>query len=260
MNTPLIEAQGVTVAFGGVVAVDDVSLSVGRGELLGLIGPNGAGKTSFLNALSGVVRLRSGKVLFDGRDVTDVPLHDRIGIGVARTFQGVELLPALTVFENLMLGRHHLMKTNTLTGGLWLGPARREERRHGERVDEIIASLDLEHCRDELAGSLPLGTQKVVAIGRALCAEPGLLLLDEPASGLNREEREHLAAFLLRLKRELNLTTIWIEHDVRMIVELADRVVALHYGRKIGEGQAADVLALEEVRRAFLGTLHSEAA
>lgn len=260
MSTPLLEVQDVSVAFGGVVAVDNVSLSVREGELLGLIGPNGAGKTSFLNAVSGVVRLRGGTVRFDGRDVTDVPLHDRIGLGIARTFQAVELLPALTVFENLMLGRHHLMKTNTFTGGLWFGPARREERRHAQRVEEIIAKLELEESRNELAGSLPLGTQKIVSIARALCAEPRLLLLDEPASGLNRDEREHLAGFLLSLKSELNLTTIWIEHDVRMIVELADRVVALHYGRKIGEGSAADVLALEDVRRAFLGTIESEAA
>jgi branched-chain amino acid transport system ATP-binding protein len=260
VSAPVLEAQGVSVAFGGVVAVNDVSLSVQQGELLGLIGPNGAGKTSFLNAVSGVVRLRSGKVLFEGRDVTAVPLHDRIGVGIARTFQGVELLPALTVFENLMVGRHHLMRTNTITGGLWFGPARREERLHTQRVDEIIASLGLEHSRYELAGSLPLGTQKIVAIARALCAEPRLLLLDEPASGLNREERESLAVFLLSLKTELNLTTIWIEHDVRMIAELADRVVALHYGQKIGEGPATEVLALDDVRRAFLGTLEEEAA
>jgi branched-chain amino acid transport system ATP-binding protein len=256
----LIECSGLTVAFGGVVAVNDVSFSVARGELLGLIGPNGAGKTSLLNAVSGVVRLSSGRVVLDGTDITDVPLHRRVGLGIARTFQGVELLPDLTVLENLMLGRHHLMRSNAITGGVWFGPARREERSHRRRVDEIIGMLDLGDVRGVPATSLSLGRQKVVAIARALCAEPQLLLLDEPASGLNREERERLAELLLRLKGDLGVTTIWIEHDVRMIVELADRVMALYYGRKIGEGAAADVLALAEVRTAFLGSVEHEAA
>jgi branched-chain amino acid transport system ATP-binding protein len=249
----LVEVTGIRVAFGGVVAVDDASVTVREGELVGLIGPNGAGKTSLLNAISGVVPLAAGRLVFDGRDITRVPLHARVGTGIARTFQGVELFPSLNTVDNLMIGRHHLMRANAITGGLFYGRARREEIAHRRRVEEIIDFLELERYRTLPVGVLPFGVQKLVGLGRAMAAEPRLLLLDEPASGLNHEERRDLARFMLRIKHDLGTTMVWVEHDVRMVRDLADRVVALRDGRKVGEGTPAEVLELEEVRRSFLG-------
>jgi branched-chain amino acid transport system ATP-binding protein len=250
----VLEAEGVTVAFGGLVAVDSVSFEIREGEILGLIGPNGAGKTSVLNAVSGVVPTTAGRVTFEGNDVTGVPLHKRIGLGIARTFQGVELFPALSVLENLMVGRHHLMRTNVFTAAIFYGPGRRQEIAHRKKVEEIVDFLELYPYRHHAVGSLPFGIQKLIGLGRALCAEPRLLLLDEVASGLNREEREDLARFMLRIQHEQRIPIVWVEHDVRLVSDLADRVVALHYGKKIGEGRPGDVLALDEVRRSFLGT------
>lgn len=249
----MLKVEGVTVAFGGLVAVKDVSLQVNEGELFGLIGPNGAGKTSLLNAISGVVPCASGRIEFEGKDITKLSLRKRINVGIARSFQGVELFPSLNVVENLLLGRHHLMRGNVLTGGVFYGPARREEIRHREKVEEVIDFLELYPYRKLLAGSLPFGIQKLVGLGRAICAEPRLMLLDEVASGLTREEREDLARFLLRIHHERKLTMIWVEHDVQLVADLADRIVALHYGEKIAEGSPEGVLALGEVRRSYLG-------
>lgn len=249
----ILEVEGVTVRFGGVVAVRDVSLSIREGELFGLIGPNGAGKTSLLNAINGVVPLAAGKVRFEARDITNLPLRKRIGAGIARTFQAIELYPELNVVDNLLLGRHYLMRANIVTGGIFLGRARSEELRNRERVEEVISFLELTPYRAELAGSLPFGVQKIVGLARALCAEPRLLLLDEVASGLNRQEREDLARYLLRIKHELGITMVWVEHDVRLVADLADRIAALHYGEKLGAGQPEEVLSLPTVRVSFLG-------
>lgn len=250
----VVHAEGVTVGFDGVVAVDDTSLTAYEGEVLSLIGPNGAGKTSLLNAISGAVPLRSGRVTFDGRDITRVPLHRRVRLGIARTFQGVELFASLNTVDNLMIGRHHLMRTGVVSGGVFWGRARREETEHRRRVEEIIRFLELEPHRTKPVSSLPFGTQKILGLARALCAEPRLLLLDEPASGLNHEERRDLARFMLRIKYELRTTMIWVEHDVRMVTDLCDRVIALQDGRKIGEGSAEHVLSLPAVKESFLGS------
>ncbi len=257
--TAVVQAEGITVGFGGVVAVDGASLTAHEGEVLSLIGPNGAGKTSLLNAISGAVPLRSGRVTFEGRDITSVPLHRRVHLGIARTFQGVELFPSLNTVDNLVIGRHHLMRTGVLSGGVFWGRARREEIEHRGRVEEIIRFLELEPYRTEAVGSLPFGVQKILGLARALCAEPRLLLLDEPASGLNHEERRDLARFMLRIKYELRTTMIWVEHDVRMVTDLCDRVVALQDGRKIGEGSAEHVLALPAVQQSFLGITEAKA-
>jgi len=251
--------ESVTVRFGGLVAVNDVSFDVMPGELFGLIGPNGAGKTSVLNAISGVAPVAEGRVLLGDRDITKLALHRRIRVGIARSFQGIELFPSLNVVDNLMLGRHHLMRTGVIAGGVFYGRARNEELKHRRRVEEVIDFLELYPHRAKLVGTLPFGTQKLVGVARALCAEPTILLLDEPASGLNREEREHLARFLLRIKHDLKLTTVWVEHDVRMVSDLADRVLALHYGQTVGTGTPLEVLGLDAVRLSFLGTL-AEAA
>src|SRR5579862_720908 len=250
---PVLALESVSVTFGGLVAVQNVSLEVRQGELFGVIGPNGAGKTSLLNATSGVVRASSGRVLFEGRDVTRLPLRKRIAAGIARSFQGVELFPSLNVVDNLMLGRHTLMRAGVLTGGLFVGPARREEVEHRRKVEEAIDFLELYPYRKLAVGSLPFGIQKLVGLARAMCAEPRLLLLDEVASGLNREEREDLARFVLRIKHELGVTMIWVEHDVRLVADLSDRITAMHFGSQIGTGPPAEVLALAQVRRSFLG-------
>lgn len=254
----ILEARDVTLQFGGLVALDSVSIEVEKGEILGLVGPNGAGKTTLLNAISGVFPLTSGRVIFEGRDVTALPLHQRPQIGIGRTFQGVELFADLSVLENLMVGRHHLMRTGIFSGAVFLGRARREEITHRRRVEEIIEFFELECYRGRRVGSLSYGIQKIVGVARALCSEPKLLLLDEVASGLNRDEKEDLARFLLRIKHSLGLTMIWVEHDMRMVSELADHVTVLSYGKLIMKGETRAVLRAEEVRRVFLGTASVE--
>jgi branched-chain amino acid transport system ATP-binding protein len=249
----LLAVENVSVAFGGIHAVEDVTLSVERGELFGLIGPNGAGKTSLLNAISGVVPLRSGFVRLEGVDVTAEPLRKRVGLGIARSFQGIELFAELNVVDNLLLARHHVMRTGVFAGGIFVGRARREEVEQRARVEEVIEFLDLSPYRAVPAGSLPFGVQKIVGLARGLCAEPKLLLLDEVASGLNREEKQELARYLLRIKHEHGLTMVWVEHDVRLVADLADRIAALDHGVLLADGRPDDVLRVPEVQRSFLG-------
>ncbi|MBM3573365.1 MAG: ABC transporter ATP-binding protein [Alphaproteobacteria bacterium] len=256
MITPaneIVTAQGVTLKFGGVVALDSVTISVNKGEIFGLVGPNGAGKTTLLNAISGVFPLSAGSVCFEGRDVTAVPLHRRVALGIGRTFQGVELFQDLTVQDNMMVGRHHLMKTGVLTGGLFWGWARSEEIAHRRRVEEFIEFFELERYRKRPVGALGYGIQKIVGLARAMCSEPRLLLLDEVASGLNRAEKENLARFMLRLKHSYDMTMIWVEHDVRMVAELTDRVAVLDYGKLVEAGESDKVLRDPRVREVFLG-------
>lgn len=249
----LLKVRGITVEFGGVRAVDDLTLEVDRGEVVGLIGPNGAGKTSALNAIGGSVRVRSGTIHFKGVDITNVPVRRRPFLGIARTFQGVELFPTLTVMENLLLGRHHAMRSGVIAAGLYLGRTRREERIHRARASEVAARLGIESVLDELVGELPFGMQKYVGIGRAICAEPELLLLDEPASGLTQPERERLTLLLRELMQEMGAGILWVEHDVPMVRQLAGRAIALHLGSVLAEGAPDDVLSRPQVRAAFLG-------
>jgi branched-chain amino acid transport system ATP-binding protein len=256
----VLRAQGVSLHFGGIVALDDVSISVEQGEILGLVGPNGAGKTTLLNAINGVFPLTKGSITFAGRDITGVALHHRARIGIGRTFQGIELFSDLTVQDNLMIGRHHLMCTGVLSGGLWFGRARREEIEHRRRVEEVIEFFELERYRKRRVGTLAFGIQKIVGIARAVCGEPRLLLLDEVASGLNREEKEDLARFLLRIKFTRGITTIWVEHDVRMVSELADHVAVLDYGRLVRFGATQGVLRDPAVQRVFVGAPEAASA
>jgi branched-chain amino acid transport system ATP-binding protein len=251
---PILRTEGVSLHFGGIVALDEVSISVEAGEILGLIGPNGAGKTTLLNAISGVFRLSKGRVVFDGRDLGPIPLHRRTAIGIGRTFQGIELFPDLTVQENLMVGRHHLMRTGIFAGGVWFGRARREEIEHRRKVEEIIELFELERYRKRRVGALAYGIQKIIGVARAVCSEPRMLLLDEVASGLNREEKEDLARFLLRIKFTRGIAMIWVEHDVRMVSELADHVAVLDYGRLVRFGSTEAVLRDPATQRVFLGT------
>jgi branched-chain amino acid transport system ATP-binding protein len=249
-----LRTDGVSLHFGGIIALDEVSIAVESGEIFGLVGPNGAGKTTLLNAVSGVFPLTKGAVFFEDRDITAVPLHRRPQIGIGRTFQGIELFADLTVQDNLMVGRHHLMRTGILSGGLLFGRARREEIAHRGKVEEVIEFFELERYRKRRAGTLAYGIQKIVGVARAMCSEPRILLLDEVASGLNREEKEDLARFLLRIKYTRNITMIWVEHDIRMVSELADHVAVLDYGRLVRCGETRSVLRDPAVQSVFLGS------
>ena len=220
---PLLRVDGLTLAFRGLVALDDVSFEVREGELLAIIGPNGAGKTSIFNCLNGVYRSRSGRMRFLDRDLGGLRPHEIAQLGIARVFQNIELFPHMTVADNLMLGRHHLMRTGLIAGALWLGPARREEVRHRRRVEEVIDFLEMEAIRHHPVGALPYGLQKRVQLGRALAMEPKLLLLDEPVAGMNLEETEDIARFVL------------------------------DFGRTIAEGTPEEIRRNPDVARAYLG-------
>ena len=249
----LLEVRELTLAFSGLVALDGVSFDANEGELLAIIGPNGAGKTSIFNCLNGVYRPRTGTMRFQGRDLRGLRPHEIARLGIARVFQNVELFPHMTVADNLMLGRHVLMRTGLITGALWLGPARREEVRHRRRVEEVIDFLEMQAIRASPVGALPYGLQKRVQLGRALAMEPKLLLLDEPVAGMNLEETEDIARFVLDVKEELGVTQILVDHDMGVVLDIADRVVVLDFGRKIAEGTPDEIRRNPNVARAYLG-------
>jgi branched-chain amino acid transport system ATP-binding protein len=234
--------------------LDGISFAVEPGQLFALIGPNGAGKTSALNCISGIYR-GEGTIKLRDTMISGRAPHDIARFGIARTFQHGELFAQMSVLENLLTGRHARMATNPLAEMLFLPSVRRAEVAHREAVERIIDLVDLERHRHAAVGSLPFGLQKIVGFARALALEPTVLLLDEPSAGLNREEREDLARFILRIKHELGMTIIWIEHDMQMIADLADFIHVLDYGRTIGQGLPDEVLTDPNVIRAYLGTV-----
>jgi len=247
-----LDVVHLNLHFGGLTVLDDVSFSVASGELFALIGPNGAGKTSVLNCISGIYR-GSGVIRFRGADVAGRAPHEVARLGLARTFQHGELFLQMSVLDNLLTGRHARIRTNPVAEMLFLPGVRRAENAHREAVERIIDLVELGRYRHAAVGSLPFGVQKIVGFARALALEPSIILLDEPSAGLNREEREDLARFILRIKHELNITMIWIEHDMQMIAELADRIHVLDYGRTIAEGYPSAVLSNPAVIAAYLG-------
>lgn len=247
-----LDIDRLTLRFGGLVVLDGVTLSVEAGELLALIGPNGAGKTSVFNCISGIYH-GDGAIRFRGQDIRGKAPHEIARLGVARTFQHGELFPHMTVIENLLTGRHARIRTNPLAEMLFLPSVKREEVRQREAIERIIEFVELERYRHTAVGGLPFGTQKIIGFARALALEPAILLLDEPSAGLNREEREDLARFILRIKHELNIAMIWIEHDMQMVADLADRIHVLDYGRTLASGPAESVLKDERVVAAYLG-------
>jgi len=247
-----IEIEGLTLRFGGLVVLDGISFAVEPGELLALIGPNGAGKTSVLNCISGLYR-GGGSIRFREQELGGRSPHDIARLGIARTFQHGELFADMTVIENLLTGRHTRMRTNAFAEVLFLPSVRREEVRQRAAVEKIIEFVELERFRHVPVGALPFGTQKLVGFARALALEPALLLLDEPSAGLNRDEREDLARFILRVKHRLGIPMIWIEHDMQMVADLADRIHVLDYGRTLAEGRPSEVLNHPDVIRAYLG-------
>ena len=249
----MLSVRGLSIRYGGVTAVNDVSIEVRRGDFLGIIGPNGAGKTSLLNAVTGLVPVHAGAVVFEEQDITRMPLRQRVHQGIARTYQGAELFLSLSVLDNLMIGRHHRMRSGPLSNAAFIAGTLTEEISHRRRTEEVIELLQLESVRHTPAGMLPFAIQKIVGLGRALCTEPRLLLLDEIASGLTHEEKLLLARHLVRINEALGITIMWVEHDVRMVCDLATRVVALHYGRHVAEGPPDKVLASAAVQQSFFG-------
>ncbi len=248
-----LELRKLHLAFGGLKVLQGVSIALKAGELLALIGPNGAGKTSVLNCICGIYRPTAGDVLFRGERITGARPHAIAALGVARTFQHGELLPQLSVLDNLLVGRHTRVRTGLLAQSLFLPAARAAERAQREAAEGILEFVELERYRHQPVGTLGFGTQKIVGFARALALEPKLLLLDEPSAGLNREEREDLARHILRIKHELGIAMVWVEHDMQMVADLADRLYVLDYGVPIAAGEPQTVLKDPRVIDAYLG-------
>ena len=253
---PLLAVEGVSVRFGALLALSGVSLSVQRGEILAIIGPNGAGKTTLLNVISGFYHPYEGRILFEGRDRTRLSPPDVAELGVARTFQNVALFKGMSVLDNLMTGRLLKMGGHFLLDAIWWGPARRQELANRAFVERIIDFLEIQAIRKTPAGKLPYGLQKRVELGRALAAEPKLLLLDEPMAGMNVEEKEDMSRFILDVNAEFGTTIALIEHDMGVVMDISDRVAVLDYGRKIADGQPEQVRKDAAVLDAYLGAGH----
>ena len=252
----VLEVEDLSLRFEGVVAIDDVSFSVTPGELFAIIGPNGAGKTSLFNCLSGAYRPQAGNISFLGDRIIGRKPHAIAQMGMGRTFQNIELFRNLTVLDNLMLGRHQHLGYGAAASILWRGRARRDEIRQREVVEEIIDFLEIESYRGHLVSLLPYGIQKRVELGRALAMEPKLLLLDEPVAGMNVEETEEMARFILDIREELELSLIMVEHDMGLVMDIADRVLVMDFGRAIATGEPGDIQRNPEVIRAYLGEVH----
>ena len=249
-----LRVEGISLAFGGLQVLQGVSFETRPRELLALIGPNGAGKTSVLNCICGIYRASSGRILFGGEEIGRTRPHQIAWLGIARTFQHGELFSHLSVIENLLIARHARIATRLLAEGLFLPGVRKAEAEHRRAVEGVLEFTDLERYRHRRVDELPFGLQKIVGFARALAMQPSVLLLDEPSAGLSRDEREDLARYILRIQHELGIPMIWVEHDMQMVADLADRLYVLDHGEPIAEGPAAQVLRNPRVIEAYLGT------
>jgi branched-chain amino acid transport system ATP-binding protein len=252
-SSPLLEVQEVSLTFKNVAALSRVSCSVQKGSITSLIGPNGAGKTSMLNCISGRYTPTKGTIRMGGRELSGVAAHKRTGFGLARTFQNIALFRGLSVLDNLMVGRHSRLNYGLLASIFYLGKARAEEDRHRQRVEEIIDFLNLSPYRHQIAGHLPYGVQKKVELGRALAAEPELLLLDEPMAGMNLEETEDMARSILDINEEWGVTVFLVEHDMGVVMDLSDHVIVLDFGRVLASGTPEAIQNNPKVVSAYLG-------
>jgi branched-chain amino acid transport system ATP-binding protein len=249
----LFQVENLSVRFGGIRAVDDVSFDVEQGEVFALIGPNGAGKTTIFNIISRIYTPTSGRLILNGQDITTIPPHRVAALGIGRTFQNIALFSNATVLQNLLIGCHCHVRASLFSQLAFLPSARRDEIAHREKAEEVIAFLGLERYRDSLIAGLPYGVRKVVELGRALCTEPKLLLLDEPSSGLNVEETEVMGFWIEDIKKDLGITVIMVEHDMKLVSQVSDRVMALNYGRVLALGTPHEVQTHPEVVRAYIG-------
>jgi branched-chain amino acid transport system ATP-binding protein len=249
----LLQVEDVSLSFGGTAALAGISFGVREGEIRAIIGPNGAGKTSMLNCISGFYRPQKGRIHYQGRNLTKVPTHRIASLGIARTFQNIALYTGLSTLDNLMAARHIHMKQNSLASMIYWGAAQREEVAHRQVVEEIIDFLEIAHIRKAVVGALPYGLRKRVELGRALALEPKLLLLDEPMAGMNLEEKEDMARFILDIYERRKVTIVLIEHDMGLVMDISDRVVVLDFGRKIADGPTQAIKNDSRVIQAYLG-------
>lgn len=249
----ILELENISLSFGGVKALTDISFNVREHEVRAIIGPNGAGKSSMLNIINGVYRAQHGRITFRGHHARNMSPHDAAARGIARTFQNIALFKSMSVLDNIMTGRNLKMKATFLEQALWIGRARREEMAERATVERVIDFLEIQHIRKTPVGRLPYGLQKRVELARALAAEPALLLLDEPMAGMNVEEKQDMCRFILDVNEEYGTTIVLIEHDMGVVMDISDRVVVLDYGKKIGDGTPDEVRSNKAVIDAYLG-------
>jgi branched-chain amino acid transport system ATP-binding protein len=252
-NIPILSIDRVSLNFGNLKPLDTVSFDVNKVEILAIIGPNGAGKTCLLNCVNGFYRPQSGAIYFNGTNIEPLPIHERTRLGIARTFQNIELFNGLTTLENLLAARHLHFKTGLMKTCLHYGPARKEEVIHREIVESIIDFLEIKPIRKKTVGMVPYGMRKRVELGRALAIEPKLLLLDEPMSGMNVEEKEDMARFIIDIYEERKIPIILIEHDIGVVMDIADRIIVFDFGRKIADGGPDEIINDEDVIKAYIG-------
>jgi len=259
-NKNVLTIDNITLKFGGLTALNSVGLGIREHEILAIIGPNGAGKTSLFNAITGFYHPQEGSISFKGKNITNMPSHSIAQIGIARTFQNIALYTGLSVIDNIMAARHVFMSTGIIAGALFFGRALREETEHRKFVEDIIDFLEIHQIRKQIVANLPYGLRKRVDLGRALALDPKILFLDEPMAGMNVEEKEDMARFIIDIYETRKIPIVIVEHDMALVMDIADRIVVLDFGHKIAEGNPESILKNKRVVNAYLGTKETEFA